>query len=83
MSSSTTRPVLRFAPSPNGRLHLGHAYSALYTWNAARLLGGAVLLRIEDIDTDRSKPEFARAIEAALDLSPRGGKEIALEDAFR
>lgn len=62
MSQKSPRPILRFAPSPNGRLHLGHAYSALYTWNAAALLGGTALLRIEDIDAERSKPEFAAAI---------------------
>src|SRR5690606_8774845 len=55
-------PILRFAPSPNGLLHLGHAYSALHTWNAAALLGGTTLLRIEDIDSERSKPEFTAAI---------------------
>lgn len=62
MSQKTSKPILRFAPSPNGRLHLGHAYSALVTWNAARLLGGTALLRIEDIDAERSKPEFVAAI---------------------
>lgn len=62
MSQKSPRPILRFAPSPNGRPHLGHAYSALYTWNAAALLGGTALLRIEDIDAERSKPEFAAAI---------------------
>ena len=62
MSQKLSKPVLRFAPSPNGRLHLGHAWSALYTWNAARLLGGTALLRIEDIDIERSKPEFVTAI---------------------
>ncbi|WP_316356913.1 tRNA glutamyl-Q(34) synthetase GluQRS [Devosia sp.] len=62
MSQKPSSPVLRFAPSPNGRLHLGHAYSALVTWNAAALLGGTALLRIEDIDAERSKPEFTAAI---------------------
>lgn len=62
MSQKLSKPLLRFAPSPNGRLHLGHAYSALYTANAARLLGGTALLRIEDIDGERSKPEFVAAI---------------------
>lgn len=62
MPRLSSKPVLRFAPSPNGLLHLGHAYSALYTWNAARLLGGIALLRIEDIDIERSKPEFVDAI---------------------
>jgi len=55
-------PRCRFAPSPNGRLHLGHAYSALFTARSARLLGGTFLLRIEDIDRQRSKPEFVAAL---------------------
>lgn len=55
-------PILRFAPSPNGYLHLGHAYSALYADFWARQLGGIFLLRLEDTDIARSKPEFARAI---------------------
>lgn len=54
--------TFRFAPSPNGRLHLGHAYSALTTWAAAQAVGGQVLLRIEDIDRARCKPEFDAAI---------------------
>src|SRR3569623_1761159 len=54
--------ILRFAPSPNGHLHLGHAYSALYTDHWARRLGGQFLLRLEDTDTGRCKPEFAEAI---------------------
>jgi glutamyl-Q tRNA(Asp) synthetase len=62
VSENSPAPILRFAPSPNGRLHLGHAYSALYTWNAAALLGGTMLLRIEDIDAERSRPEFTAAI---------------------
>jgi len=60
--SKPSSSVLRFAPSPNGRLHLGHAFSALVTWHAAALLGGTALLRIEDIDAERSKPEFTAAI---------------------
>ncbi|HWV21680.1 MAG TPA: tRNA glutamyl-Q(34) synthetase GluQRS [Devosia sp.] len=56
------KPILRFAPSPNGRLHLGHALSALVTWQAAEILGGTVLLRIEDIDITRCKPEFTASI---------------------
>lgn len=53
---------MRFAPSPNGRLHLGHAFSALFTARAAAALGGTFLLRIEDIDPVRSKPEFVAGI---------------------
>jgi glutamyl-Q tRNA(Asp) synthetase len=63
---STAVPRLRFAPSPNGRLHLGHAYSALFTQHAAASLGGATILRIEDIDPIRSRPEFDAAIIADL-----------------
>jgi len=55
-------PVFRFAPSPNGRLHLGHAYSALLNFDLARQSGGRFLLRIEDIDGPRSRPEYEAAI---------------------
>ena len=54
--------VLRFAPSPNGYLHLGHAYSALLNHDMARELGGRLLLRIEDIDAPRCRPEYEAAI---------------------
>ncbi|HEV7275595.1 MAG TPA: tRNA glutamyl-Q(34) synthetase GluQRS [Devosiaceae bacterium] len=57
-----SKPIFRFAPSPNGRLHLGHAYSALFTAHWAHRLGGTFLLRIEDIDLGRSRPEFTDAI---------------------
>ncbi len=58
--------ILRFAPSPTGRLHLGHAYSALFTWRQAEAVGGRVLLRIEDIDRGRCRPEFEAGIFADL-----------------
>lgn len=54
--------VTRFAPSPTGQLHLGHAYSALTVFEAAQKAGGRFLLRIEDIDTIRCKPEYEAAI---------------------
>jgi glutamyl-Q tRNA(Asp) synthetase len=54
--------ILRFAPSPNGYLHLGHAYSALLNHDMARDLGGRLLLRIEDIDVSRCRPEYEAAI---------------------
>jgi glutamyl-Q tRNA(Asp) synthetase len=57
-----TQPVFRFAPSPNGRLHLGHAYSALLNERLAACSAGRFLLRIEDIDPARCRPEFERAI---------------------
>src|SRR5947209_12575893 len=56
------QPVFRFAPSPNGYLHLGHALSALIDFEMARALGGRFLLRIEDIDATRCRPEFEQAI---------------------
>lgn len=65
-TSPVSPPRLRFAPSPNGLLHLGHAYSALLTWQAAEQLGGVALLRIEDIDKERCKPEFDAAIRRDL-----------------
>jgi glutamyl-Q tRNA(Asp) synthetase len=60
------RPVLRFAPSPNGELHLGHAFSALIGFEQARALSGRYLLRIEDIDTLRARPHFVAGIFADL-----------------
>jgi glutamyl-Q tRNA(Asp) synthetase len=55
-------PVFRFAPSPNGYLHLGHALSALLNADMARAAGGRLLLRVEDIDATRCRPEFEAAI---------------------
>lgn len=55
------QPVFRFAPSPNGHLHLGHAFSALLNEKMARENGGRLLLRMEDTDTTRCKPEFFTA----------------------
>jgi glutamyl-Q tRNA(Asp) synthetase len=55
-------PVFRFAPSPNGHLHLGHAFSALLNFDLARQAGGRLLLRIEDIDAARCRPEYEAAI---------------------
>lgn len=54
--------VTRFAPSPTGYLHLGHAFSALTAFDAAQAAGGRFLLRIEDIDQGRARPEFEAAI---------------------
>jgi glutamyl-Q tRNA(Asp) synthetase len=58
--------VTRFAPSPTGRLHLGHAYSAVVGHARAREYGGRFLLRIEDLDPARSRPEFVHGIEGDL-----------------
>ncbi|MGO4676969.1 tRNA glutamyl-Q(34) synthetase GluQRS [Bosea sp. 2YAB26] len=65
-SRDCDRPVFRFAPSPNGRLHLGHAFSALMNERLAKRLGGRLLLRIEDIDVARCRPEFEQGIHDDL-----------------
>jgi glutamyl-Q tRNA(Asp) synthetase len=54
--------VTRFAPTPSGYLHIGHAYAALVAWEAARSVGGRYLLRLEDIDRQRCRPEFEQGI---------------------
>ena len=58
--------ITRFAPSPTGHLHLGHAFSAVMGWAAARAAGGRWLLRLEDIDEGRVRPEFGESIRADL-----------------
>lgn len=76
-------PVTRFAPSPSGRLHLGHAYSAAM---AAFAGGGAFRLRIDDLDPARSRPEFVEGIMEDLDwlgLSPTGEVMIESERGAR
>ena len=60
--SRPEQPVFRFAPSPNGLLHLGHALSAILNHDMAESMGGRFLLRIEDIDRTRCRPEFEAAI---------------------
>lgn len=61
-----SQTVTRFAPSPTGALHLGHAYSALFAWRAAQAAGGRFLLRIEDIDANRCRPAFEAALKEDL-----------------
>lgn len=57
------RPVVgRFAPSPTGRMHAGNIYTALFAWLIAKSQNGSIVLRIEDLDKDRSKPEFINAV---------------------
>ncbi|WP_413990226.1 tRNA glutamyl-Q(34) synthetase GluQRS [Labrys okinawensis] len=66
VTNQTPSPVLRFAPSPNGYLHLGHAYSALLNAQVARELDGCLLLRIEDIDITRCRPGYETALREDL-----------------
>ncbi|TIT63394.1 MAG: tRNA glutamyl-Q(34) synthetase GluQRS [Mesorhizobium sp.] len=67
--------TFRFAPSPNGELHLGHAYSALLNQKLAKASGGRLLLRIEDIDTTRCTPEFEAGMLADLKWLGLGWQE--------
>ncbi|MFM2372974.1 MAG: hypothetical protein RIS85_2696 [Pseudomonadota bacterium] len=69
--------VTRFAPSPNGPLHLGHAYSAIVGHDRARRDGGEFLLRIEDIDGARSRPELADEFRADLTWLGLDYREVA------
>ena len=59
-------PVVRFAPSPTGRIHIGNARTALINWLFARRRGGTFILRFDDTDRERSRTEYADAIEADL-----------------
>jgi glutamyl-Q tRNA(Asp) synthetase len=59
--------ITRFAPAPTGWLHLGHVLNALYVWNTARAIGCRVLLRIEDHDRERCRPEYEQGILDDLD----------------
>jgi glutamyl-Q tRNA(Asp) synthetase len=67
--------TFRFAPSPNGELHLGHAYSALLNQKLANTAGGRLLLRIEDIDTTRCTPQFEAGVFADLKWLGLGWEE--------
>lgn len=60
-------PLTRFAPAPTGYLHLGHVASAIWVWGIARALGGRVLLRVEDHDRGRCRPEYEQALLDDLD----------------
>lgn len=62
-----TPRITRFAPAPTGYLHLGHVLNALYVWDFARVHGARVLLRIEDHDAQRCRPEYERALREDLD----------------
>ncbi|WP_349370586.1 glutamate--tRNA ligase [Salinarimonas sp.] len=85
---SVTPPVLRFAPSPTGLLHIGNARTALFNALLARREGGTFVLRLDDTDRERSREEYARAIRADLawlgippDGEVRQSDRVALHDA--
>lgn len=62
MVPPATRPVVRFAPSPTGLPHVGNIRAALFNWLFARRHGGAFILRLDDTDRERNRPEFEVAI---------------------
>ncbi|WP_295531834.1 tRNA glutamyl-Q(34) synthetase GluQRS [Novosphingobium sp. Chol11] len=74
---SIPAPVARFAPSPNGHLHLGHAYAAITAHDRAAEEGGTFLLRIEDIDGARSRPELADEFREDLNWLGLSYREVA------
>src|SRR5271166_5943477 len=81
-------PIVRFAPSPTGRIHIGNARTALLNWLYARRLGGTFILRFDDTDRERSKAEYAEGIEADLawlgikpDLVRRQSERLAAYDS--
>jgi len=73
-------PTTRFAPAPTGRLHLGHLANAIYVWGLARRLGGRVLLRLEDHDRQRCRPEFETALLDDLDRLGLAADEPATDE---
>lgn len=60
------QPTGRFAPTPSGRMHLGNLFSALIAWLSIRKDGGQIVLRLEDLDQNRCKAEYARQLEEDL-----------------
>ncbi|MBD2843428.1 tRNA glutamyl-Q(34) synthetase GluQRS [Erythrobacter rubeus] len=75
--NTTPALVTRFAPSPNGHLHMGHAFSAIYAHDLAKSAGGQFLLRIEDIDGPRSRPEYADEFRRDLEWLGLEWEEVA------
>ena len=61
-----TKPVGRFAPTPSGRMHLGNVFAALLAWLSVRSRDGVMVLRMEDLDTQRTSAEFARVLREDL-----------------
>jgi glutamyl-Q tRNA(Asp) synthetase len=76
----TVRPTTRLAPAPTGRLHLGHLANAIYVWGLARRFGARVLLRIEDHDRQRCRPEYEAALLDDLDRLGIAADEPSTEE---
>ena len=62
----TVKPVGRFAPTPSGRMHLGNVFAALIAWLSVRSRGGEMVLRMEDLDTQRTSAEYADILRSDL-----------------
>ena len=77
------KPVGRFAPSPSGVMHLGNVFSALLAWLSVRSAGGRMILRIEDLDPDRSRQEYADAIRRDLEWLGLDWDEESLPQSAR
>ncbi|HEX9805793.1 MAG TPA: glutamate--tRNA ligase family protein, partial [Alteraurantiacibacter sp.] len=71
----------RFAPSPNGPLHLGHAFSAIIAHDLAHMSGGRFLLRVEDIDGERSRPDLAEEFREDLAWLGLEWKEVSAQSS--
>lgn len=82
-TARSNHPMIRtrFAPSPNGSLHIGHAYAAIVAHDLARQLGGRFMLRIEDIDGTRSRPELAAEFRADLSWLDLAWDEEVIQSA--
>ena len=80
MTAERTGPTTRFAPAPTGRLHLGHLANAIYVWGLARRTGGRVILRIEDHDRQRCRPEYEATILDDLDRLGIAADEPTTDD---
>src|SRR6266481_2394308 len=70
---------VRFAPSPTGYLHVGGARTALFNWFFARRLGGTMILRVEDTDVERNRPELVEGILSGLICIARPRKNLSLQ----
>src|SRR5256885_1655760 len=79
---STSSIRVRFAPSPTGMFHVGGARSALFNWALAQQSGGAFVLRIEDTDAARNRPEWTEGIISALAWIGISGDQPAFEGPF-
>ena len=86
------RPIGRFAPTPSGRMHLGNVFAALIAWLSVRSRDGEMVLRMEDLDTQRTSAEFAQVLREDLawlgldydrETPPQSQRTEVYDEAFR